>query len=348
MSIMKHVDFARLERDWGIVLGAMDYLPDDFRRDISYAMDAQPILATQPNGGIPVWLTQYVDPEVIRILQSPNQGADILGEKKEGDWTTQTAFFQVVENTGEVSSYGDNNENGRSDVNVNWPQRQSYLFQTFVEYGDLEIDRAGLAKLNLVAEKQTAAASTLDKFLDYTYHFGVTGLQNFGLLNDPNLSAALTPSMKAAGGTKWVNNGVVIATANEVIVDIQAMFSQLVAQTAGRVKRTDAMTLAMPPQAEVGLLAINSFGNDVATFMQKNFPNMKVKTSYRYATAAGNLVQLIADAFNGHSTGFCAFNEKLRDHNIVVASSSKKQKKTSGSWGAIWRYPVAVAQLLGV
>jgi len=341
-------DRARLETEWGIHTLAQDYLPREFRNNFNLAMDAQPTLATTPSAGIPAFLTQYVDSDVVRILQAPNEGANILGERKNGDWTTQTAFFPVVENTGEVSSYGDWNTNGVSNVNATWPQRQSYLFQTIVEYGDLQIERAGLAKLNWVSEIQTSAAATLDKFSDYTYHFGVAGLQNYGLLNDPALSAALTPSTKAAGGAKWVNNGAVVATANEVYGDIQALFSQLVAQTAGRVKTTDAMTLALPPGAQVGLTATNSFGISVGDLLQKNFPNLEIKVSFRYATTAGNVVQLIANSFDGQDTGYCAFNEKLRDHGIVRGLSAFAQKKTAGTWGAIIRYPLAIAQMLGV
>lgn len=38
----------------------------------------------------------------------------------------------------------------------------------------------------------------------------------------------------------------------------------------------------------------------------------------------------------------------MRDHQVVRALSSYKQKRTSGSWGAIIRYPLAIAQLIGV
>ncbi|KAA0117873.1 DUF2184 domain-containing protein [Methylobacterium sp. P1-11] len=339
---------ARLE-EFGIHVMAQDFLPREFRHNYNLALDAQPTLVTTPNAGIPAFLTQYVDPEVVRILQSPNEGADILGERKNGDWTTQTAFFSVIENTGEISSYGDWNNNGVSNVNANWPQRQSYLYQTIIEYGDLQIERAGLAKLNWVAELQTSAASTMDKFQDYTYHFGVAGMQNYGLLNDPSLSAALTPSAKAAGGNRWVTTGgAPVATANEVYADFQTLFSQLVAQTAGRVKMTDPLVLVVSPGSQVGLSAVNSFGVGVYDLLKKNFPNLEVKVSYRYATQAGNVVQLWARSYGGQDTGYCAFNEKMRDHGIVRQLSAYAQKKTGGTWGAIIRYPLAVAQMIGV
>lgn len=347
---MRNAEFARLEREWGIHLMATDWMPDAYKRDFQLALDAQPTLAVGPgSSGVPALFTTFVDPEVIRVLQAPNKGASILGERKEGDWTSQTAMFLVVENTGEVSSYGDQNTNGLSDANATFPQRQPYLFQTIVQYGDLEEARMATAKLNWVSEKQVSAAKTLDKFLDYTYHNGVSGLQNYGLLNDPALSAPLTPSTKAAGGTSWVTaGGAINATANEVYADIQALFVQLVKQSQGVIEAEDALTLVLPPTSAVGLTATNSFGITVGDMLKKNFPNLKVKTSPRYATGTGNLAQLIADKVDGNDVGFCAFNEKLRDHGIVRELSSWKQKKTSGTWGAVIRYPLGVSQMLGI
>lgn len=338
-----------LENEWGIHLAQdAELLPREYRRNFDMALDAQPTLVTTANSGIPGWLASYVDPEVIRILQTPNKGAEILGEEKSGDWTTETATFMVVENTGEVAPYGDWNNNGQSDANVDWVNRQSYLFQTVVQYGDLQVDRAGLARLNWVGELQTSAAATLAKFQDYTYHFGVTGLANYGILNEPNLPAALTPSTKAAGGTKWVNNGVVVATANEIYSDIQGMVLDLVGRTAGIIQKSDGLTLVMAPQSDVALMQTNQFGLNVMDLLQKNFPALKIVTDPRYATASGNVVQLWADRFNGTRPAVCAFNEKLRDHQIVRMLSSYAQKKTSGTWGVVVKAPIAVSQLLGV
>lgn len=344
--------FARNARDWGIHVTAdtREFLPKEYKTSFSMACDAQPALATVGNAGIPIWMTLYQDPEAVRILQAPNAGADIYGERKMGDWTTHTAMFNVIENTGEVSTYGDWNTNGRSDVNFQYPQRQSYLFQTIVEYGDLEIDRAGEAKLSLVSELQVSAAKTLDKFSDLVYHNGVSGLQCYGMMNDPSLTAALTPVTKAAAGfgTKWVNNYVVGATANEVMQDVQSMFALLVQQSQGYIKINDPMTLVMAPQSMLGLTATNIYGKTAREMIDAVFPNIRYVQSPRFATGSGNLLQLIADSFDGMKTGFCAFNEKMRDHSIVRGLSGYTQKKTSGSFGAIIRYPLGVAQMLGV
>lgn len=342
-------DRAWLESEWGIVMPfAEGYMAPEYLHNFQMAMDAQPSLITVPNAGIPAFFTQLVDPDVVRILQAPNKGAQILGEQKKGTWVDQTILIPVVENTGEVSSYGDFNENGRSDTNETWEQRQSYLFQTIVEYGDLEVERAGAAKLNLVSEKSTSAAKTLDKFSDYTYHFGVAGLQCYGLLNDPALSPALTPTTKAAGGAKWVTNGVITAQAAEIYADFQAMFQELTSTSGGLIDADTKFKLVYPNVVAAAMTAVNSFGITIRAFIKESFPNVEFIVDPRYATTAGNLVQLIAETFDGNSIGYCAFNEKMREHPMVRDSSSYKQKRTAGTWGAIVRYPLAIAQMIGV
>jgi hypothetical protein len=67
-----------------------------------------------------------------------------------------------------------------------------------------------------------------------------------------------------------------------------------------------------------------------------------------YATAAGNLVQLIAPELQGQKTGWPAFTEKLRTHRLVVDLSSFRMKISAGTWGTVLRQGFAVASMLGV
>lgn len=345
----RHADFAILERDYGIHMPeALGYMEPGHKRDFGMAMDAQPQLVTTSSSGIPAFLTTLVDPNVIRVLLAPNKGAQILGEEKRGTWLDDTAMFPMVERVGEVSSYGDFNENGHAGVNTAWPQRQSYLYQTIVEYGERELERAGLAKLNWVSEQEEAAAVVLNKFQDQTYHLGVAGLQNYGLLNDPALSPALTPCAKAAGGVKWVTGGTVTATANEVYQDAQALYAELVAQSGGLIDQDAELVVVTSPYASVGTTAVNNFNVSVTDLLRKNFRSVRFETSIRYATAGGNVVQMIASSVDGQKTGMCAFNEKLRNHTIIKQTSSFKQKKTQGTWGAIIKQPLAIATMIGV
>lgn len=344
----------------GVILlpETIGYATDGLRKNYMLAADALPTLSTTANAGFPALFTSYVSPEAIHIVFSPLEAANIIGEQKMGDWLTDTAFFPVVEGTGEVSSYDDFGNNGRAGINSTFPQRQAYHFQILKEYGEREMERYGLAKLNYQAEVDNAAAENLMRFQNFTYFFGMQGLQNYGLLNDPYLPASLTPSTKAAGGVKWLSaGGVPNATANEVYADIQAMFYQLVNQTGGLVKATDNLVLAMSPTVSVALTITNSFGVDVYDLLKKNFPNIRFETAVQYGAitsgnpmgvAGGNFVQLIAEKLDGKDTAFCAFTEKMRAHKMEVFTSSFKQKLTSGTFGAIIRYPLAFASLIGV
>ena len=338
--------------------GVNSYIPDGWKSNWLLAMDAQPQLAgTSANSGVPMMFTTLVDPSVFQVLFAPLEAANILGEERKGTWLDQTAMFPTVEHTGETSSYGDFNENGRANVNTNWPQRQSYLFQIMKEYGDLELERAGLGRINWVSEIDQGAADILARTQNFSYFFGVQGLQNYGLLNDPNLSAALTPGTKAVHTPVWIFGGVVTATANEIYTDVQSLFIQLVNQSAGLVKPTDKLVLAMSPASSVALTTTNQYNVNVYDLLKKNFPNIRFETAMQYGvisasnpegSAGGNMMQMIAETVGGQKTGYCAFNEKMMSSPIIRAVSSYKQKVTGGTWGAINRQPLGIATMLGI
>lgn len=346
--------------EMGIVCpDVVGYATDEIKRNYTLAMDAQPSLVTTANSAIPAMLTTYIDPEVVNIAFAPLESTNILSEQKKGDWTTDTAMFPVVGHEGEVNSYGDYNETGSVGVNMNWPQRQSYHWQTMVRYGEREIARAALARINFTSQLDKAAADIQNRYGNFVYFYGVGGLQNYGLLNDPSLPASLTPGTKAAGGGNvWITSaGAINATANEVYADIQSLFYQLATQNMGLVKENDQMILAMSPGSSVALTITNSYGVDVKALLKQNFPNIRTVTAQQYATksannpegnAGGNFVQLIAETIDGDKTGMTAFTEKLRMHTLVVETSSWKKKVSSGSWGAIIKKPLGFASMLGV
>ena len=345
----------------GVVLpGVVSYMPTEYKNDFKLAMDSQPQLVSTPSGGLPSYLTTMIDPSVLEILLAPNKGAEILGEVRKGDWLTQTIAFPVVEMTGEATAYDDYSEGGSNNVNVTFPERQNFIFSTMKEFGDRDVELMGLAKINLVAQKDRTAVNTLNKFSNLTYFFGVAGLQNYGLVNDPSLAVngTLTPAAKSAGGVRWIlANGAINATANEIFADIQSLFAQVVSQTAGTVEATDELVLGMSPTVHVALGATNAYGLTEQDMLKKVFPKLRVVTAVQYGVlsasntqgiTAGNLVQLIAPQVQGQDSGYCAFSEKMRTHAIARSTSSSwKQKVTGGSYGAVVRIPAAFAQMLG-
>jgi hypothetical protein len=310
------------------------------------ACDAQPELVTTSNSGIPAFLSTYVDPKVIQVLVSPMKASEVVGgEIKKGDWVTSTAMFPVAESTGETSSYGDYSESGQAGANVNWVNRQSYHYQTITQWGEKELDMMGLGRIDWANQQNVASVLTLNKFQNKTYFLGVDGLENYGLLNDPALSAPITPTLKTGGGYTWGPN----TTGNEVINDITKLYVQLQNQANGVIDRDTPMTLAMSPVSDAnGMTKVTEFNVTVAEKLVKIYPNLKVKTAVEYSTDAGELVQLIADEIEGQRTADTAFTEKLRAHPIVVGMSSFRQKKSQGTWGTIIYRPFLIAGMLGV
>lgn len=337
--------FQTAARDYGVVFpGAMDFLPENVRHDFNLAMDAQPSLVTVSNAGIPAFLTNFIDPDFIRVLVTPMKAAQIIGENKKGDWTTLTAQFPVVESTGEVSSYGDYSNNGSVGSNVNWVPRQSYHFQTVTQWGERELAMAGAGRIDHAANLNIASALAMNKFMNKSYFFGISGLDNYGLLNDPSLPTAISPNATGTGsGTLWsTKDGAAIYG------DIVSLYSQLQTQLKGLVDRDAPMVLTMSPTAEVNLTKTNQYNVNVTDQIKKNFPNMRIESAVEYSTGSGELVQLIVESIDGEKTAYASFTEKMRAHPVKVELSSFQQKKSAGTWGAIIRRPIAIAQMLGV
>lgn len=330
--------FQRLAEDAGIHFpGAMDFLPEGVSHNFRIAMDAQPALVTVSNSGIPAYLANYIDPKFIEVLVAPMKAAIIVGEAKKGDWTTLTATFPAIESTGEVSSYGDYNQNGSVGANANFNTRESYHYQTMTKWGEKELEMAALAKIDWASRLNIAGALILNKYQNQTYFFGVSGLKLYGLLNDPALPASIAPA-----GAVWSS-----ATADVIYEDVRRLFVQLQTQANGTIDQDQEMVLAMSPTLSVALNKTNQYNVNVYDQVKKNFPNIRFETAPEYATAGGQLVQMIALNVEGQETATTAFTEKMRAHAIVRDTSSFKQKKSQGTWGTVIFRPVFVASLLG-
>lgn len=312
--------------------------------DRSLAHDAQPTLVTAANAGIPSLFTTFVDPSIIEIRVAPMKAIELYGETKKGTWTSDTAMFLVAERTGEVSSYGDFSQDGMSNANVNFPQRQSYHWQTNTRWGERELARASEAKIDWANQVNMASVLSLKKYENDVYLYGVAGLQNYGGTNDPALPASLSVTSTWFGGTVAVIYG-----------DIQRLVQELVIQTQGLTNTETAMTLGISPGNAVNLTNTDPVNNvNVMTIIKTNFPNLKIVTVPEFAINGGGnaggteFVQLIAESIDGQKVGEAAFTEKMRAHAIVTKTSSWEQKKSSGAWGVIYYMPIGVTSMLGV
>lgn len=303
------------------------------------ALDAQPGLITVSNAGVPAYLQNFLDPEVVRVITEPMRAAEIFGERKKGDWTTLTTQFPVVEPVGQVTSYGDFNNNGNAGANANWIGRQSYHFQNVSKWGERELAIYGEARIQYKQEVDIAAALVLGKFSNLTYFYGVSNLALYGALNDPSLPAPIAPTGAWSG-----------LDALGIYEDIRRLFAQLQTVLRGLIKMDAKMRLCMSPELEVFMTKTNLYNVNVADMLKKNFPNLTIETAPEYSNAngGGQLMQLIVESLDGIETAYVAFTEKMRAHAVVQSLSGWEQKKSAGTWGYINRRPAAMAQMQGM
>jgi hypothetical protein len=338
-------------REYGVVfdsrLGTINLLQKDARQyrvrgdgqETPLACDAQPDLVTVSNGGIPAYLTNWVDPTIVKILVSPMRATEIVGdERKQGDWTTTHGTFMAVEQTGYTTAYGDFQNGGMSGINTDFPVRQAFLYQTNTQWGELQLARAGLARIDYANQVNAASILTLNKQQNASYFFGISGIPNYGLLNDPNLypSIAATAAWNASA-----------TTPEQIFEDVRRMFVQVQYQSNGTIRSDSPITLAMSNVLEPALDKTNQFGLSARNQLAKHFPNITVKSAVEYGTAAGELVQMIVNNVEGQQTATTAYTEKMRAHAVITASSSWSQKKSQGTFGTVIYNYTAIASLIG-
>lgn len=299
-------------------------------------------MVTEPNSGVPVEFTSYLDPRVIEILTGPRNSREIFAEVKKGDWTTSYARFEVDEITGAVEAYTDYGNAGMADVNPTYPVRQQYVFQTNIRYGDRELDYAAKARLQLAARKQRAAATTIDIAQNKYNLLGVKNMEIYGLLNEPNRPAAITPGT-GGGGNTWK-----LKTTKEIYADYLLLFQNLAKNSLGHIRNDSDLILVTSPSSAVELGKATDYNVSVMDMIKRYTPNIKFAQLPELENSSGSTVLLICRSINGEPTGEFGFSEKMRAMRLVPETSSFKQKFVGTSYGCILYRPFAVATMTGV
>lgn len=327
------------------------FLNEGVRRRV---MAGDAALVTQANNGVPLWMLTYFDPMVIEILTAPLRAEKIFAPQRKGDWTTPIMQFNLIEHTGDIEPYGDFTEGGSTDINVNYPTRQSFPFQTMARWGDRQIDEYGKAKINYHSQKEIAAAKTIKIAHNTCWFYGVQGLKCYGILNDPDLLPSISPIPFApsGGGTPvltWADKAEdVDGGAQAIYNDVRAMYTQMSTQTQGIVSMDDPMKLVVSNTSNTFLATKSKYNVSVKESLREAFPNLEIVTAPEYSTDAGEFAQLIADSVEGIPTGILAYTELERSHGVVRKVSSYKEKKSAGTWGSVIFRPMGIVGMLGI
>lgn len=357
MAVTANAELMDLCEDYGIYMRPEfeSFMTPSIKKRI---MTGDAALTTTANNGIPLWMLTYHDPQVIDVLTQPLQAERIFSKERRGDWTTKIMQFSLIEHTGGVEPYGDYSQEGQTDVNVNWPVRENYYFQTTCRWGDRQIAEYGKAKVNYHQAKTLAAAKTIRIAHNTIFFYGVEGIRSYGILNDPNLPTPLSPASVPNGWpngtgnvTLWMDdtNPTNTKTAGQVYDEVVRMYRQASEQSGGLITMDSPVKFVLSPTMMPALARRTEFNTKtVRELLEDSFPNMEFVTVPEYNTAAGQMVQLIFPEVEGVKTGILAYTELERSHGVVRMLSSYKEKKSAGSWGAIIFRPFAIVTLLGV
>lgn len=323
-----------------------------------YAKAAQMIaqdaaLTTAPNVGVPSAYVTYLDPEIMPILFAAQNATRIAPEERRGDWATQSMIFPLSEVTGDVTPYDDYTENVTTDVNFEFPERQNFIFQTAIRYGDREVDIASKAKIALAGEKQRAAAFTIANAHNKFYLYGVAGKRTYGLLNDPNLNATITPNSVTVGeetATTWADKMSKDGSnfVQDVYADINKLWTELTKNNGGNIDANSRIILAISNTRSPMLNVPNQFGLTVRAMLMANFPNMEIVELPQLSTTAGEMLYMTIPSIQGFDTAINAYSEKMRLSRVEAHATYFSQKAIGGTFGAIIKRPSAVATMTGI
>lgn len=316
-----------------------------FDRSMADTLASDAALVTTPNTTVPPELLAYVDPGVIQIMTAATRSREVFREEKKGDWTSPYMKMRANEVVGRTEPYSDQSDAGTTSVNSNWVTRRQYVFQTVIDYGDLAVATSAVAKINLAADKQQAAARIIDVDQNKFYLLGVEGMEIYGILNDPNLPDSIVAAATGTGNsTKWKDKGT-----RQIYEDVISLFGQLATQSGGLIDLATPLKLCLSPEMAVMLSKATDFNVSVKDMLEKYFAKIDiVSLPELHSATAGETVFLIAPEVFGQRSGVLAFGEKIRAGRIVPRLSSFSQKFTGSTYGGVVLQPFAFASMTGM
>ena len=173
--------------------------------------------------------------------------------------------------------------------------------------------------------------------------YGVKGMEIYGLLNDPNLPASITPR-SIGGNTTWESK--IDADPNNastlVFNDVNKLIGELMARNGGLIDANTPMILGISNKQ------LNNFGKSALELLKGNYPALTVVQLPELSTISGEMLYLTVPELLGDMTGETAYSRAYMLGRLVPKLSAWEQKATASTFGCVIRRPNLVATMLGV
>lgn len=277
---------AKLATDQEIALDDIQRLGIGFA-----AMDSGLVGNAVTTGYVPAETLQTWMAGTIRAITTPVDIDFIVGITTVGNWHDEEINVRTEEALGTAQLYGDSANIPLAGNNPGYESRQVVRFEQGFSVGTLERRRLGAAGFDQDTSKRRAVAASLDATRNAVGWSGVAGTTTYGLLNDPNLPAALSQT----GGVTW-DSGL---TFDEAVADFVALRNALDNQM-GIALRDDATYLFVLPGGYRGFMNLyNTAGTlSFGGWLKENYPNLRVEYAAKLKDASAtnkDLAYLIAE-----------------------------------------------------
>mgnify|MGYP001228409107 CR=1 FL=1 len=310
-------------------------------------IDDVPTTITVSNAGVPAELLTNFSNKVIEVLHTVTGMVAFAGEAVLiGTWGMTTDKYRQEELVGHIAPYSDYSEAGLSDANNVWIKNDFYLYQTVVQYGELENEINSLAKINRIEQKQRSAATQIARAANRFQLYGVAGLNIYGLLTNPFISSALTPDPDSDS-----NSDLYLQNAIDMYKNLNRIILEIINNSGGHVDATSSFKLASSPKMVSAIMSNRSnplaiASESVLDMLKRSYPKLDTVMIPECETAAGTEIYVKVEEVNGQKTCENVTNCQLRVGKIVQGLSSQKQKYFAGTAGLRVYYPFAIAHML--
>ena len=299
-----------------------------------------------PSSGVPNVLTTIWTTKFFKQMFQSTPFREMTTPDQQGMFGTTDVRYPLIGASGTSKPYSDHSGLGDSSINLNYLQRQTITLQRTLTYGDLQTAIMGMAKVDYVGwlREYIATLITLDQ--NNIGFNGYSGMQCFGLLNDPSLNPELSPS-----NGQWMVSGTYGSVCTDIITAVQSV------QTlgAGQVNTDDEFIIGLPPVVFGALLFQNSFGLNVRSYIESVYPKCRFIQVQNYTgtgTPLGsdlpNFMQVIFKTIGGQETALGVFSTLYNSHGVVRELSSYNEKVSYVVAGSILTMPVGIATLSGI
>ena len=328
-------------KEKGIHIPEMRYLATD-KQDVlkTIASDAG---FQSPSNGVPAFLSTIWTNKVINQVLKKRQFDLVSEEFQQGDFSTTDIKLPTRSFTGKNAAYGDFSTGGQANNNYNWEDRQVYIMENNITYGDRELESMALAKIDVASDNRESAALAIQIDFNKIGFFGKDGMKITGLINNPENNPAIpSPSNGATvPSTKFADKD-----PNQIYESVLEMFAELADNNGGNVSENDKMYFLISPKNMVYLNKVTAqFLKSAKSALMENFPNMEIIPASEYSTG---ICQLVLDNVLGQRVVYNAFTYKFRSHGVLRLRSGYEEKVSAGTAGAIVAYPAGVATMTGI